>query len=192
MKNKKRFLILITGAFLVLSGTSLFYLFFNKAEALASETEVRELVENQFRGSIITSMQQKNEAYEVFMENDMGEYQLTVDGRTREITSLKLKNRKGDAGGSEPGSTGSEQEEPSDESENPVPPAEEEPAPSMLTRDEAIEIALKEVPGKVEDVELDDEDGIKVYEVEIEVDDDSEATIIINAYTGEILSLTWD
>ena len=192
MKNKKRFLILITGAFLVLSGTSLFYLFFNKAEALASETEVRELVENQFRGSIITSMQQNNEAYEVFMENDMGEYQLTVDGRTREITSLKLKNRKGDAGGEEPDSAGSEQEEPSDESGNPVPPVEEEPAPSMLTRDEAIEIALKEVPGKVEDVELDDEDGIKVYEVEIEVDDDSEATIIINAYTGEILSLTWD
>ncbi len=185
MKNKKRIRILITGAFVVLSGAALFYLFFNKTEALASETEVRELVETQYSGSTITSLEQKGEIYEVFMENDMGEYQVMVDGRTREITSLKLVNRKGDAGGGEPGSEESGGEESQD-------PAEEKPAPSMLTRDEAIEIALKEVPGKVDDVELDEDNGVKVYEVEIEVDEDSEATIIINAYTGEILSLTWD
>ncbi|WP_339148578.1 MULTISPECIES: PepSY domain-containing protein [unclassified Sutcliffiella] len=187
MKNKKRFLILITGAFVVLSGIALFYLFFNKTEALASEAEVRELVESQYRGSIITSMQQKEESFEVFMENDMGEYQLMVDGRSREITSLKLMNRKEDAGGGEPGSG---KQEPG--GEEPQDPAEEKPAPSMLSRDEAIEIALNEVPGKVDDVELDEDNGVKVYEVEIEVDEDSEATIIINAYTGEILSLTWD
>ncbi|MCG1023706.1 PepSY domain-containing protein [Sutcliffiella horikoshii] len=187
MKNTKRFLLLTTGAFIVVSGVALFYLFFHKTEALASETEVRELVESQYRGSLITSMHQKDETYEVFIENDMGEYQLMVDGRSREITSLKLVNRKEDAGGGKPGT---DKQEPV--GEEPQDPAEEKPAPSMLSRDEAIEIALNEVPGKVDDVELDEDDGVKVYEVEIEVDEDSEATIIINAYTGEILSLTWD
>ncbi|WP_053073893.1 PepSY domain-containing protein [Bacillus sp. LL01] len=194
MKNKKGFLILVTGAFVVLSGAALFYLFFNKTEVLASETEIRGLVESQYSGSIITSMEQKEDTYEVFMENDMGEYLVKVDGRTREITSLKLVNRKEEAGGGEPDSEKQEpKEEPDgDQPEAPDEPAKEEPAPSMLTRDEAIEIALKEVPGKVEDVEIDEENGVKVYEVEIEMDDDSEATIILNAYTGEIISLTWD
>jgi len=186
MKNKKVFMTLIAGAFLVLSGAAIYYLFFNKTEALATETEVRELVESQYRGSIITSLEQKDETYEVYMENDMGEYELTVDGRTSEITSLKLVNRKGETGGGD--------EKPAEDpvDEQPEEPATEEPAPSMLSRKEAIEIATTEVPGKVGDIELDEEDGIKVYEVEIEVDDESEATILINAYTGEILSLTWD
>ncbi|WP_404447176.1 PepSY domain-containing protein [Sutcliffiella horikoshii] len=192
MKNKQVLMILSTGAFLVLSGAAIYYLFFHKTETLATETEVRELVESQYKGSIITSLEQKEESYEVYMENDMGEYELTVDGRTNEITSLKLVNRKGETGNGEAPS--SEEQEPADEQagEQPEPPVTEDPAPSMLTRDEAIEIALKEVPGKVEDVELDEENGIKVYEVEMEVDEESEATIIINAYTGEILSLTWD
>ncbi|MGD6781913.1 PepSY domain-containing protein [Sutcliffiella horikoshii] len=186
MKNKKVFTTLIAGAFLVLSGAAIYYLFFNKTEALATETEVRELVESQYSGSIITSLEQKEEMYEVYMENDMGEYELTVDARTSEITSLKLVNRKG--------KTGVGEKEPADDpvGEKPDAPATEEPAPSMLTREEAIEIATREVPGRVEDIELDEEDGIKVYEVEMEVDDESEATILINAYTGEILSLTWD
>lgn len=191
MKNKKGFLILITGAFVALSGAALFYLFSNKTEALASETEVMGLVESQYTGSIITSMEQKGESYEVYMENDMGEYLVKVDGHSLEITSLKLVNRKEDAGA---GSDQQQSTEKPDAEENgqTEEPAKEEPAPSMLTRNEAIEIALKEVPGKVDDVELDEDNGVKVYEVEVEVDDDSEATIIINAYTGEILSLTWD
>ncbi len=181
MKNKKVFMTLFAGAFLVLSGAAIYYLFFNKTEALATETEVRELVESQYSGSIITSLEKKDELFEVYMENDMGEYELTVDGRTSEITSLKLVNRKGETGGGE--------KKPADD---PVDEQPEEPAPSMLSREEAIQIAITEVPGRVEDIELDEEDGIKVYEVEIEVDDESEATILINAYTGEILSLTWD
>ena len=180
MKNKKVFMTLFAGAFLVLSGAAIYYLFFNKTEALATETEVRELVESQYSGSIITSLEQKDEIFEVYMENDMGEYALTVDGRTSEITSLKLVSRKGAPGGGE--------QKPSDDPDEKT----EEPAPSMLSREEAIKIAITEVPGRVEDIELDEEDGIKVYEVDIEVDDESEATILINAYTGEILSLTWD
>ncbi|MGD6873863.1 PepSY domain-containing protein [Sutcliffiella horikoshii] len=186
MKNKKVFMTLIAGAFLVLSGAAIYYLFFNKTEALATETEVRELVEGQYNGSTITSLERKDEMYEVYMENDMGEYELTVDARTNEITSLKLVNRKGET------SSGEQKPEDDQVDEQPEEPSSEKPAPSMLTREEAIEIATREVPGRVEDIELDEEDGIKVYEVEMEVDDESEATILINAYTGEILSLTWD
>jgi uncharacterized membrane protein YkoI len=166
-----------------MAGAVVFQLFFNQSEALASEKEIRELVHAQYEGSTITSIEERDKIFEVVIDHNMGEYQLMVDGLTREITSLKLLAR-------------NEETEDIDNQETEQPDAEEpkheESAPSMLTKEQAIEIALKEVPGKVDDIELDEKNGIKVYEVEIEVDDDTEATIIINAYTGKIISLTWD
>ncbi|MFA9559278.1 PepSY domain-containing protein [Evansella sp. AB-rgal1] len=62
-----------------------------------------------------------------------------------------------------------------------------------ITRDRAIEIALGEVNGEVDDVDLEEQNGRLVYEIEIEnKETDREATLIIDAYTGEILSVEWD
>ena len=61
----------------------------------------------------------------------------------------------------------------------------------MLSQDAAKEIALKEFAGTVVDLELDEDDGRKIYEIEIENGED-EATVEIDAYTGEILVLDID
>ncbi|MBD8070518.1 PepSY domain-containing protein [Bacillus sp. PS06] len=61
-----------------------------------------------------------------------------------------------------------------------------------VTREEAKKIALKEVPGKIEEIELDEEDGFYKYEVEIEADNGKEVELKISAQTGEILKMEWD
>lgn len=56
---------------------------------------------------------------------------------------------------------------------------------------EASEIALKEFSGRITEVELEEEDGRLIYEVEIE-SGDLEAEIEIDAHTGEVLVIEID
>ncbi|USK35270.1 PepSY domain-containing protein [Bacillus sp. F19] len=57
-----------------------------------------------------------------------------------------------------------------------------------LTEEQAKKIALAEVNGKIEDIDLDEEDDSVFYEVEIE-SGQQEATIQIDAFTGKVLSV---
>lgn len=56
---------------------------------------------------------------------------------------------------------------------------------------QAIDIALAHFPGVVEEVELDENNGRLIYEIEIEADGE-EAEFEIDAYTGEILIVEID
>lgn len=56
----------------------------------------------------------------------------------------------------------------------------------------AIEIAKAEVPGLVIEAELDDDDGVQIYEVEIVNANGIEMEVKINAETGEILEVEED
>jgi len=68
----------------------------------------------------------------------------------------------------------------------------EQADPIPLTEEQAVEIALAEVPGEVDDIDLEQsEDGL-YFIVEIETTDDREAYVQINAISGKILSTTWD
>lgn len=60
-----------------------------------------------------------------------------------------------------------------------------------VTPEKAKQIALSKVNGSIDEIELESEDGSYVYEIEIETEDD-EATVIIQAYTGEVLSVTFE
>ncbi|WP_410768923.1 PepSY domain-containing protein [Fontibacillus sp. BL9] len=63
----------------------------------------------------------------------------------------------------------------------------------MLTESEASELALAEIPGEVDDVELRGVDsGTPYYLVDIDLVDGREATVEINAISGVIRTVTWD
>ncbi|WP_078427842.1 PepSY domain-containing protein [Alkalihalobacterium alkalinitrilicum] len=66
----------------------------------------------------------------------------------------------------------------------------------IISIDKAKEIALNEVHGTIDDIELERENGSLIYEMEIETDgrygDDDEATIYIEALTGKVLYVEWD
>jgi uncharacterized membrane protein YkoI len=70
-------------------------------------------------------------------------------------------------------------------------PPEEEPEElqTQITEEEAIAIALAEVPGKVTDVDIEKKFGKMTYVVEIDADDGPETDVIIDIYTGEILGI---
>lgn len=64
---------------------------------------------------------------------------------------------------------------------------------TLLTEEEAIAIALSNVEGEIDDVELIQQNGRSVFEVEIEVEDeDMEAYVYIDAYSGELLNIIWE
>lgn len=58
-----------------------------------------------------------------------------------------------------------------------------------LSEAQAIEIALAEVPGEVQEAELDREDGVQIYEIEILTADGVEMEVEIDAETGAILEI---
>lgn len=62
-------------------------------------------------------------------------------------------------------------------------------AETGLTEAQVIAIALEEVPGEVQEIELEREDGMAVYEVEILSADGAEMQVEIAAATGEVLEV---
>ena len=58
-----------------------------------------------------------------------------------------------------------------------------------LSEEQAIEIALLEVPGDVQEVELEKEDGMMVFEIEILDADGQEFEIEIAADTGAVIEV---
>lgn len=62
---------------------------------------------------------------------------------------------------------------------------------TVIDRDEASRIALNQFSGTIEEIELDEDDGRLIYEIEIEAND-KDAEIEIDAYTGEVLVIEID
>ncbi|RPF52262.1 PepSY domain-containing protein [Aquisalibacillus elongatus] len=60
----------------------------------------------------------------------------------------------------------------------------------MINHEQAIKLALEVASGKVSEVELDEDDGMMIYQVELE--GQTETEIKINANTGEILEVERD
>ncbi|WP_188205612.1 PepSY domain-containing protein [Alkalibacillus aidingensis] len=68
---------------------------------------------------------------------------------------------------------------------------EEKTPETVVTEEEAIEIALNEVEGELEQVAIREVDGILYYVVELIVDDE-QVLLQINAFSGQIQSVTWE
>ncbi|WP_375253749.1 PepSY domain-containing protein [Yoonia sp.] len=65
-------------------------------------------------------------------------------------------------------------------------------AQTGLSEEQVIAIALLEVPGEVNEVELEREHGKQIYEVEIIAEDGTEMEVEINAETGDVLKVSAD
>jgi uncharacterized membrane protein YkoI len=61
-----------------------------------------------------------------------------------------------------------------------------------LTEEQVIEIALMEVPGEVQEVELDSHRGTQIYEIEIISAAGEEMEVEIDAQTGDVLEVKAD
>ncbi|WP_213422454.1 PepSY domain-containing protein [Bhargavaea massiliensis] len=90
--------------------------------------------------------------------------------------------------------TGEQIKESVTEKEPAGPAQEEAPKQSVrLTPSEAGDIAVKEIPGELDDdIDFEDTEDGGYYMVQVETADDREADIQIHAITGEILTISWD
>lgn len=61
-----------------------------------------------------------------------------------------------------------------------------------LTEEQVIEIALMEIPGEVQEVELENRRGTQIFEIEVLSAEGAEMEVVIDAQTGDVLRVKAD
>ncbi|MEI3614719.1 PepSY domain-containing protein [Pseudogracilibacillus sp. SO30301A] len=178
----------------------------SQAEPKLNYDEVRGLISAQYPGTITELELEKDRnrvVYEIEIENDGMEYDLKVDGNSGEIIKIKEKKTvaqkenqkkttdddKAVKEDTKDGQNQTTQEIKVEKKESSK--KEKNNKNTVIDASEAIAIAQKEFPGTVTDVELDEEDGRYIYEIEIKANGE-EAEIEIDAMTGEIIVIEID
>ncbi|WP_404409535.1 PepSY domain-containing protein [Jeotgalibacillus malaysiensis] len=126
-----------------------------------TEEEVIAIAQESSTGEVVSATPLENSIYEVILEEDERILTVSVDTKSGEAQI-----------------TGEEAK------------IAEDPG-RILSEQEAINIALGAVAGQVDDVDLEQENGVPYFLIEIETDED-DATVQINAISGEIMSTVWD
>lgn len=177
--NKRKWLYLLAAGTLIVLSVFIIRSFWLKDEETMTQKELQKIVLDKYQGNLIQETL-TNGTYAVELERDTGKYQIELDATSGEVVSLKRTEQ-----------TAAIKEEPTD----PQPKDEtiaEQAQIRKLTQEEAIEIALIQVPGQLDDIELESVDGVSYYFAEIENANGSEAEIQINAITGEVKSVVWE
>ncbi len=168
------------------------------------EDEIRTRVENLYAASV-QSIVTKEQTALVSFTTDKGLYEVAIDRETGRPSNLLLVHE-----------TNTYAEQPTDKEEvavgNEETPAEDnkqptntpnenakpntetptqQPASTIISEQQAIQIALKEQPGELDNVDYKETNDGGYYEIEIE-HGDAETTFIIHAITGKILAVSFD
>ncbi|OAH57761.1 MULTISPECIES: PepSY domain-containing protein [Bacillaceae] len=113
--------------------------------------------------------------YSVEVTDDQGQkHEVAVDANTGKILKIEADD---------------EESEKEDGEENDKEEQKQLEKEATVTKEESIAIALKEVPGKVKDTELEDEDGVVVYTVDVIDDKGEEREIVVDAKSGKVLKV---
>ncbi|GAB2539257.1 PepSY domain-containing protein [Gracilibacillus alcaliphilus] len=207
MKHKK-FIITVAGLIIIGGILAIWQFTTSPASAMMTEDEAREKVSTQFTGDIVQlelDDEDNKKVYEIEIKGSDRFYDLTIDAETGEVLKLEEnmfradqqeaatetandnKDNKNDNNDNNKADE-SKQEEQQKEQKNKNNATDKK---TLLSADEASAIALQEYDGKITDLELDDDDGRQYYEIEI-VTDEAEIDLEIDAYTGEIVSISQD
>lgn len=169
--------------------------------------EAKELAASRYPGKV-TVIELNNESgeqiYTMEIDGDDNDYRLKLNADSGDVVQLsEITNADSQEAASEESAadTASEPEPDAEESSSEeAPPAEEEPSRETgsssnqlpISMDDAKSIALEEVGGgSVTDIELDDDDGRVLYELEI-VSSQGEVDVDVDARTGEIIVISYD
>ncbi|PPA69575.1 PepSY domain-containing protein [Jeotgalibacillus proteolyticus] len=151
-----------------------------KEKALAEYEGVVESVEleKQFKGYI----------YEIDIDNGEYDWELDMDASTGEI--LKAKEERDDDWNET--SSNNQTDDNGTASAIDSNTASSNTNEEYISQEEAVKIAMAQVSGTLESVELDEDDGRMIYEIEINKDKDDDAEVDIDAVTGEIIEIDLD
>ena len=145
-------------------------------ELNTNELEMK--IKDIYNAEVQTLIKQKN-YYVASFDKDGSIFEVNVNAVTGQFSDLKLiyKNESKQA----------EQTNPDPSNQN---QADENATKPLLSKEQAVDIALKEVPGEVDSVEFVKTAQGGVYFVEIEQEDD--VTVQVHAITGEIIVIKYD
>ncbi|MEK5185540.1 PepSY domain-containing protein [Solibacillus sp. FSL W7-1324] len=145
-------------------------------ELNTNELEMK--IKDIYNAEVQTLIKQKN-YYVASFDKDGSIFEVNVNAVTGQFSDLKLiyKNE----------SKQDEQTNPDTSNEN---QAAENATKPLLSKEQAVDIALKEVPGEVDSVEFVKTAQGGIYFVEIEQEDD--VTVQVHAITGEIIVIKYD
>ncbi|WP_339171795.1 PepSY domain-containing protein [Solibacillus sp. FSL R5-0691] len=145
-------------------------------ELNTNELEMK--IKDIYNAEVQTLIKQKN-YYVASFDKDGSIFEVNVNAVTGQFSDLKLiyKNQ----------SKQDEQTNPDSSNQN---QAAENATKPLLSKEQAVDIALKEVPGEVDSVEFVKTAQGGIYFVEIEQEDD--VTVQVHAITGEIIVIKYD
>lgn len=156
-----------------------------------TEEEANSVVLEKYPGDIIKTTKTKDE-YQIEIKLETGVYVIKIDAKSGDVLSLAQTEKPVQVAPEQV-----EKEEPVLTSEEEK-PAEEPAEVTLITKQEAVEISANHLKGMADedDAEFHAISGQSPYylvEVEIENgDDDREAVVQVDAYTGEVKSVDWD
>ncbi|OMP66752.1 PepSY domain-containing protein [Domibacillus epiphyticus] len=147
----------------------LFFLYRSFQEPGVSMAKAGERLAKQYNGTV-TKSAEKNGHFMYTMKAASGEYVMTVDRDTGDLLDMKrVKEYKAPA-------------------EKPAEPGKEKTG--LLTAEQAGKTALAVVPGTIDEIESGEDKGSFI--VDIEAENGEEATVQVNAISGEVMSISWD
>lgn len=166
---------------------------FTSAEPLSAAEATRK-AEDLYKGNVV-NVKNNNLAYQVTMEMESGTYVVEIDRDTGEIGSVSRIKEKA--------AKEKEQEAPQKPAESTKDSPEQEPAKQgpkpkeektdktvkFMPKEEAAQIATKTINGEVddmEDIEMEESGGVTYYLIDVESEEAEDATVKINAITGEV------
>lgn len=167
-----------------------------------SEEDIRALVSEQYPGTITEVDIDKGfnkVVYEVEVESDGKEFEIKLDGNTGEVLKLEEKEVRNKNNSSELTIKEKEKQDDKTKDDNADDKKKEDVKADKskdkkkvaISYEEAKKIALAEFDGTIKELELDEDDDRLIYEVEVK-SKNGEAEMEIDAYTGEIISISID
>ena len=173
-------------------------------EPSLTNTEIKNLVSEQYPGEIAEpelKIDANQPVYEIDVTDNETVYGLKLDGHTGEVLNIvkkevkkkpaTTKKPKEEKKVSEKPKEPKEQEKPKEQPKEQAKDKEKEVPKTVLSVEEVSKIALQQFSGEIDEIELDEENGRLIYEIEIERGE-QEAEIEIDAYTGEVIVIEID
>lgn len=162
----------ITAAIAIAAAAAAFFLYQSLQQPDVTMNKAGEKLAEQYGGTVKKAEQADGEFRYTIEVPDEGQYSMTVDSETGELVAMTRLETV--------------------ENETNVQEEKTEKGARQLTTEEAGEIALKKVPGTVDDIEQGDGEEAGSYLVDIDAQNGEEVTVRINAISGEVLSISWD
>ncbi|PTM51332.1 PepSY domain-containing protein [Desmospora activa] len=199
---RKTGLVVLVGAVIIAgAGFGVNKIFAGESDPTLTVQEVTQKVEERYPGKVKEVERDdkgSHVVYEIELAGSNGEYEIKMDANTGEILKVEQQQVLTDDTAKD-SKDGNDDEHQSDNTVARDDDQEQKPSDDQgqkqpkdkkrISYEQAKKVALSKFDGKITEIELDEDDGRWIYDVEIK-NGKQEADVEIDAYTGEVLFMS--